>query len=72
MNTMLMQVKTNTNENLSDDQFVQECMDLLVEKYPEISGYQYERVDHETINIMIWGDIQPDDDVDYKAPDGID
>jgi hypothetical protein len=30
----------------------------MMEKYPEIVGYTWERMDNEFINILLWGDIR--------------
>lgn len=58
MRDLLFKINTEKNySNLSDDDFVKECMELLTTKYPEISGYQYERINETEINLLIWGDI---------------
>jgi len=54
-----MRVKTHANVQLSDDEFVAECMDKLIKKYPQIAGYTFERPeDQEVINVLMWGDFE--------------
>lgn len=52
-----MKVTTTKNAKLDDDSFVEECMDLLKEKYPAIEGYTFERVGKDVIHLLIWGDL---------------
>lgn len=54
----MMQIRTRANPSLSDDGVVKECMDRLMAEYPQITGYQYERVGDEFINILMWGDLK--------------
>lgn len=51
---LLFRIKTHNNQNLSDDEFVKEAMDMLMERYPAIQTYQYERESDEAILILIW------------------
>jgi hypothetical protein len=53
----LFRVKTHANPNLNDDKVVEEMMNDLMEQHPAVHGYQYERVDSETLHILMWGDI---------------
>lgn len=59
MNDLLMHIKTTSdvNDHLRDDNIVHECMNSLIRKYPQITGYQYERVDG-GINILLWGHLE--------------
>jgi len=57
MKTLLLRVKTVDNPKLSDDEVVIQCMNMLMEKYPEVVGYQFERTDEDYINILMWGNI---------------
>ena len=52
---LLMSVRTVENPKLKDDAFVDDCMAKLMEKYPQITDYQWERVDDRHINILMWG-----------------
>lgn len=54
--TLLFRIKTGKYPHLSDDDIVNECMDKLMEKWPQVKGYQYERVD-DAIHILMWGDL---------------
>lgn len=56
METLLFRIKTKDNPNLNDDEVVAECMEQLQKKWPQVKGYQYERVD-DAINILLWGDL---------------
>lgn len=56
METLLFRIKTEHNPKLSDDALVDECMDRLIQKWPMIEGYQYERVEKEIL-ILLWGDL---------------
>lgn len=57
MKNLLFRVKTHRNKQLDDDEFVAECMNPLLEKYPGIEGYQFERVNEAEINLLIWGEL---------------
>jgi hypothetical protein len=54
---MFMQVRTRKNMMLSDDEYVTDMMDSLMEEYPEVRGYVWDRMDNEFINIIMWGEI---------------
>ncbi len=56
MQNMLVRIRTVKNIELSDDKFVAECMDRLQAKYPQVTGYNFERVGEEHINILFWGE----------------
>lgn len=58
MEHALLKIKTTANPDLDDDAFVTEVMDRLLENYPQIHGYRYERTGSEQINLLIWGDIE--------------
>jgi len=58
MKHALFRVTTTGNKELDDDDFVESIMDRLLIDYPQIQGYQYERVTKQHINILIWGDIE--------------
>lgn len=51
---LLFRVKTKTNPKLNDDNTVQEIMSKLMDRYPQVKTYQYEREDEETILLLIW------------------
>jgi hypothetical protein len=57
MENLLMRVKTTNNPKLSDDQIVHECMERLIEQYPCIESYIFERYNDEYINILMYGDF---------------
>lgn len=59
MNTLMLKIKTIENPHLSDDKIVDECMERLMAKWPQVKGYQFERVDG-AINVLMWGDIETD------------
>lgn len=58
MENVLMKIKTKQNDKLNDEEFVVECMDSLIERYPAIKGYVYERLNPDYIQLLIWGDIK--------------
>jgi hypothetical protein len=58
LNDLLLQVRTKENMLLSDDEYVTSMMDAMMDKYPQIVGYTWERMDDEFINILLWGDIR--------------
>lgn len=60
MKHALYRIKTVENTNLDKDEYVHEMMKTLMEKYPDIRGYQFERVDPIHIHVLIWGDIDLD------------
>lgn len=51
---ILFRVRTHKNPKLQDDDFVQEIMGKMIEKYPQVKTYQYEREDENTILLLIW------------------
>lgn len=51
---LLFRIRTHNNQNLSDDDFVKEAMDMLMQKYPQVKTYQYERESDDTILLLIW------------------
>lgn len=55
MENLLVRVKTRSNLKLNDDEFVDECMSLLTDKYPQITDWVWERLDDQHIQIMMWG-----------------
>lgn len=57
MKTLLVRVKTHRNPKLDDDVIVEECMAALMEQHPSITGYTYERVGEQVIQILMWGDF---------------
>lgn len=57
MENLLFRIKTHKNVQLNDDVFVEECMELLTNKYPQITGYTYERTGPDIIQLMIWGNL---------------
>lgn len=64
MAELLVRVKTSSNRKLDDDEVVNECMERLVENYPEIDGWVFERVDDAHIQILMWGDnFNVDDEI---------
>lgn len=58
---LLMKVRIARNTELSDDKIVEECMNNLMEKYPQVAGYQYERPDADHILILMWFSEPVDD-----------
>lgn len=58
MKHVLFKVKIHNNPELSDDRIVEDIMNRLMADYPQVKGYQYERVSPEQMNILLWGDIE--------------
>lgn len=58
MKCALYRVKTTANSKLDQDEYVHQMMEDLMVKYPQITGYQFERVDPIHIQILLWGDIE--------------
>ena len=58
MTTLLLRIKSSDNPKLSDDEVVTECMQRLMEKYPQVTGYQFERLEGDYINVLLWGDLE--------------
>lgn len=56
MQTLLFRIRTDTNTHLTDDELVADCMKRLMEKWPQVKGYQYERQE-DSIHILLWGDL---------------
>ncbi len=56
METLLFRIKTADNPHLEDEDLVAECMKQLMAKWPQVIGYQYERVD-DAIHILMWGNL---------------
>ena len=56
MQHMLLRIKTEHNPQLNDEQYVIDVMDKLINDYPAVKGYFWERVG-EHINLLIYGDI---------------
>lgn len=57
MKDLMMKVTITQNPELQDDEVVSECMDKLMNLYPQIRGYMFERVTKDHINILMWGDL---------------
>lgn len=55
MDTLLLRVRPAANPKLDDDEFVTESMQSLMERWPQIKGYQWERVD-DSIQILMLGE----------------
>lgn len=53
---MLFRINANGHDHLQDDTLVEVMMEKLMDKWPQITGYQWERVDG-YINILLWGEI---------------
>lgn len=51
---LLFRIQTKDNPELSDDQLVEECMNALMEQYPQVQSYQYEREDAQHLLILVW------------------
>lgn len=58
MDNILLKVNTTKSQKLDTDESVEECMSLLKERYPNIQGYTFERLDAHHIQILIWGDLR--------------
>lgn len=58
MKSLLVKVRTHKNPKLDDDKVVEECMAALQEQHPSITGYTYERVGDQVIQILMWGDFE--------------
>lgn len=58
MTELLFKVNTSKNQDISDEDFVKDCMKRLMEKYPQVRSYMYERVDEDHIHILLWGDFE--------------
>lgn len=56
MDTLLFRIRPASNPKLSDDEIVEECMRQLMERWPAVKGYQWERVE-DSINVLMWGDL---------------
>ena len=57
MSELLFRVKTVNNPGLTDDRIVEDCMGFLTERYPQVQGYQWERLEEGVLQILMWGDI---------------
>lgn len=58
MKHALFKVRTENSEHLNDDEFVETVMNKLLNDFPQIESYQYERIDGEWLHILLWGDIE--------------
>lgn len=55
MKTTVMRINTVNNPQARTDKAVQDCMEALMARYPQIKGYQYE-FEGEKIVILMWED----------------
>ena len=53
---MLFRINANGHDKLQDDSLIAVFMKKLMEKHPQLTGYQYERDEHGYINILVWGE----------------
>jgi hypothetical protein len=53
-----MKINTRANDMLNDDEFVSQCMKMLMERYPSITGYHFERTGPQEIQLLIYGDFE--------------
>lgn len=56
MDTLLFRINTDDNPHVTDEALVEDCMQRLMEKWPQVTGYQYERVGN-AVHILMWGDL---------------
>jgi hypothetical protein len=57
MTELLFRVKVINRPDLSDDRIVEDCMGMLTERYPQVQGYQWERLEEGVLQILMWGDL---------------
>ena len=57
MSDMLLRLRIVNNPGLTDDQIVADCMGDLMARWPQVEGYQWERVGERIIQILMWGDL---------------
>jgi hypothetical protein len=57
MSELLFRVKTVNNPGLTDDRIVEDCMGFLTERYPQVEGYAWERLEEGVLQILMWGNL---------------